>query len=236
MASESSFEGVPEFLQEAQRLVLEAKAAQHKAEAQKALHEAESARIEAAKSSIDLERAHEKRERELVADDRHYIYRFVGEVSSATVRAAMDELTIWSRRKPGADITIIFFSPGGDVVSGMAFWDFLQELRSMGHHLTTVARGYAASMAGILLQAGDERVIGRESWLLIHEASFGVAGSYGEVADRVEWIKRIQDRILEIFANRSKLGKSAIKNRWHRKDWWLSSDEALKLGFVDRIA
>src|SRR5574341_658348 len=118
----------------------------------------------------------------------------------------------------------------------MALWDFLLELRQRGHKLTTVARGYAASMAGILLQAGDERVIGPESWLLIHEASFGVVGSYGEVEDRVEWVKKIQARILDIFASRSKLSRSQIKRRWHRKDWWLDSDEALKLGFVDRIA
>ena len=29
--------------------------------------------------------------------------------------------------------------------------------------------------------------------------------------------------------------EAAIKRRWHRKDWWIDSDEALKLGFVDEI-
>lgn len=235
MANSEGFDAVPEFLQEAQKAALEAKAEQARAEAEKARFEAESARIEAAKAAFDLERAQERRKRELVTDDRHRIYRFVGEVSAGSVKAAMDELTAWSRMDPGCEITIVFFSPGGDVVSGMAFWDFLMELREKGHHLTTVARGYAASMAGILLQAGDKRVIGRESWLLIHEAAFGVVGSYGVVEDRVEWIKRIQERILEIFANRSNLSKSAIRRRWHRKDWWIDSDEALKMGFVDQV-
>jgi len=215
---------VPEFLQDA-----------HKAEAKKARHEAESARIESVKAKIDLERVQEKRDRELVSDARRQVYRFVGAVSEASVKSAIDELTIWSRQEPGCPITIIFFSPGGDVVAGMAFWDFLMELKEKGHRLTTVARGYAASMAGILLQAGDERQMGRESWLLIHEAQFGAIGSYGDVVDRVEWIKRIQDRIVAIFADRSKLSKAAIKRRWHRKDWWLDSDEALKLGFIDQI-
>ncbi len=90
-------------------------------------------------------------------------------------------------------------------------------------------------MAGILLQAGDVRTMGRESWLLIHQAAFSALGSTYEIEDRVEWVKRIQDRILDIFADRSKLTKAQIRRRWHRKDWWIDSDEALKLGLVDEL-
>lgn len=218
----------PEFLQRA-------KAEKALAEARKAEAEARAAAAEAEKAELALERERHKRERERVADEFHRVYRFIGEVTASTVKSCIDELTLWSRLTPGCDITLILQSPGGDVVAGMALWDFLQELREREHKLTTVARGYAASMAGILLQAGDVRVMGAESWLLIHEASFGVIGSYGEVEDRVKWVKRVQERILDIFAARSKLSKAAIKRRWHRKDWWLDSTEALKLGFIDEI-
>ena len=70
---------------------------------------------------------------------------------------------------------------------------------------------------------------------MIHEASFGSSGKTSEVEDRVEWVKRVQERILDIFAARSHMTKRAIKTKWARKDWWLSSDEALKAGFVDAI-
>jgi ATP-dependent protease ClpP protease subunit len=93
----------------------------------------------------------------------------------------------------------------------------------------------AASMAGILLQAGHQRIMGRESWLMIHEASFSASGKTGDVEDTVEWVKAMQERILNIFATRSKMTKSALKRKWTRKNWWISSDEALKLGFVDEI-
>jgi ATP-dependent protease ClpP protease subunit len=88
-------------------------------------------------------------------------------------------------------------------------------------------------MAGILLQAGDVRIMGKESWLLIHQVSFGASGSFGEVEDTTKWVDRIQDRVLDIFASRSKMSKAQIKRKWNRTDWWISSDEALKLGFVD---
>jgi ATP-dependent protease ClpP protease subunit len=212
-----------------------AEAAKARAEARKALADAEQAEAFAAMEAFDLERAVEKRERERATDQRHRVYRFVGDVGSGSVKACMDELTVWSRIDPACRMEIIFQSPGGDVVSGLALWDFLQEQRGAGHHLTTVARGYAASMAGILLQAGDVRIMGKESWLLVHEASFGVIGSFGEVEDRVEWVRKVQGRILDIFAARSKLSKAQIKRRWHRKDWWLDSDSALKYGFVDEV-
>jgi len=93
----------------------------------------------------------------------------------------------------------------------------------------------AASMAGILLQAGDRRWIGHQAWLMIHRAAFGAVGKTFEIEDEVAWIKRIEARILDIFAKRSTLSKVKIKRNWDRKDWWISSDEALELGLVDEI-
>jgi ATP-dependent protease ClpP protease subunit len=93
----------------------------------------------------------------------------------------------------------------------------------------------AASMAGILLQAGDTRVMAKESWLMIHEASFGASGKIGDVEDTVEWVKMVQERILSIFSERSGLTKAFLKKNWQRKNWWISSDYALKLNLIDEV-
>ena len=97
-------------------------------------------------------------------------------------------------------------------------------------------------MAGILLQAGDERVMTAESWLMIHQASYGAIGSHYKVEDMVRWVERIQERILTIFATRAASSKAEqpatkalIKRNWNRKDWWIASDEALTYGLIDRI-
>lgn len=226
------------------------------AEAEKALAEAEAARKLADKNAADAklagvevkeaeyrlvktkyeaDREHEKRQDELAAHKYHHVYLFKGPVADDSVSKCMDQLTLWHRNEPKCDMEVIFNSPGGGVVSGMALWDHIQYLRAAGHKITTSTVGMAASMAGILLQAGDVRIMGKESWLLIHEGSFGAMGSVGEVEDTVEWVKKIGDRIADIFASRSKMSKAAIKRKWHRKDWWISSDEALRLGFVDEV-
>jgi ATP-dependent protease ClpP protease subunit len=80
---------------------------------------------------------------------------------------------------------------------------------------------------------------------MIHEASFGASGKTGEIEDRVDWIKRVQDQFLSIFAERcaeadpatatKKLSKRQIKDKWSRTDWWINAEEALEYGLVDEI-
>lgn len=189
--------------------------------------------------TTDIERQHEW---EQAHDLYHRVYQFTGAVSDATAGACMDQLNIWRRTAPGEPVEIVFNSPGGSVIAGMALFDHIQILRAEGHHVTTTTYGQAASMAGILLQAGDTRVMGRESWLLIHEASFGAMGKIGDVVDTVEWVKRVCGRILDIFTARcqgtdapKKLTKKQIQSNWNRKDWWISSDDALAFGLVDEV-
>ena len=165
----------------------------------------------------------------------HHVYRFDSGVDSKTVAVCMMQLDIWDRLDPGCDTTIIFSSFGGDVVSGMAMFDYLLEYRARGHVLTTHVQGMAASMAGILLQTGDVRQMGREAYILVHQVQANVVGAFGEIEDRVIWLKMVQSRILDIFAKRTKLSKTELEKRWVRKDWWLDSDEAKKLGFVDKV-
>jgi ATP-dependent Clp protease protease subunit len=212
-----------------------AEIAKLKAEADKTAAEAENARNMAVVSRLAKENAEREVRVALASNDYHRVYLFCGSVTDATVRLAIARLTEWHRVYPGEDIEIIFTSGGGSVVDGMALFDFIQDLRARGHKITTSTLGIAASMAGILLQAGEVRTMGREAWLMIHEASFRTEGKIGEVDDTVEWIKKVQERVLDIFASRSTMPREEIKAKWLRRDWWIDSDEALRLGFVDAI-
>lgn len=175
---------------------------------------------------------------ELAQDMRHYEYTFAAGVDDQQVERCIRQLKFWERSTPEpGKVTLTICSPGGSVVAGMRLFDHITAMRGRGWYFTTVVRGYAASMGGILLQAGDERVIGPESYILIHEVSTIALGKIGEIEDEVEWMKMIQERVLDIFASRSggKVTKAALRRKWSRKDWWLDSDEALRLGIVDRV-
>jgi ATP-dependent Clp protease protease subunit len=213
------------------------KAAARRAEAQAHKDDAEAAefKAQAALTNILLAQTKRKEKENLAADKHNFVYVFDDPVNASSVKTCIAQLTIWMRNSPKQDVEIIFNSPGGSLVEGMALFDFIQLVKKRGHHVTTTALGMAASMAGILLQAGTTRRMGAEAWVLIHEASFGAIGKIGDVEDTVEWVKKALKRIARIFATRSKLTAAQVTRRWKRKDWWLSSDDCLKLGFVDEI-
>jgi len=193
-------------------------------------------------------------QREFAQDRYHHVYQFSQSVTEQTVRKALDELSVWHRTSPGCDIEIVIDSPGGSVIDGMDLFDYIRDLSKQGHFVTTHARGYAASMGGILLQAGDRRVIGEEAYVLIHQISTGVFGKVGELKDEMKFIEKMGTRILNIFADRSRdafangtaevaltaeqfaNGDSGIGiSGWERTDWWLDSAECLRYGIVDEV-
>mgnify|MGYP001234132266 CR=1 FL=1 len=206
-----------------------------KAETRKVKAEAEAAEIKAKKEKIELEKLMKAEEKIKASDTENCLYRFNGAVDKTTVVKCRQKLTQWSRMKPGTDMEIVFASPGGSITAGFELFDFIQQLRTAGHKITTGSLGMAASMAGILLQAGEQRWIGHQSWILIHRASFGAIGKSFEIEDEVAWIKRIEERIINIFTTRSNLTSLKIKRNWDRKDWWINADEALEMGLVDEI-
>jgi ATP-dependent Clp protease protease subunit len=197
---------------------------------QKALAEAEVYEIELAKARRD--------EKTQLSDWKFsQTLNFVGSVDKSSAQAAIDKLHMWSVTFPGAALTIVFNSPGGSVIDGMALFDYIRFLRDEGHRVTIIALGYAASMAGILLQAGDVRVMAKGSWLLIHEVAFSTSGKIGEIEDMYKFGERLKKQAADIFIERSggKLTAAVLEANWTRKDWWLSPDEALALGLIDEV-
>lgn len=168
---------------------------------------------------------------------RESMLNFVGGIARDSAQAAIDKLHLFHKVSPGEPITITFNSPGGSMMDGMALFDYIRFMRDRGHHVTIIALGYAASMAGILLQAADTRVMAKGSWLLIHEVAFGAAGKIGEVEDMYEFGKKLKDQAAAIFVERSggRLTREELDKNWTRKDWWLSAEEALALGLIDEI-
>lgn len=172
-----------------------------------------------------------------VSESSHYsarIVHFSDVVDYASQRWAIKQLAeMW---RQGTDpIEIWFHSPGGDVFSGFALYDFIQQMRSAGIHVTTVALGMAASMGGLLLQAGDHRVMTDHSWLMIHEPGGGFSGTTSAIKDRSELLERLERQGNDIIVSRSRLTHEELEDKSRRKDWWLDASEALQYGLIDEV-
>jgi ATP-dependent Clp endopeptidase proteolytic subunit ClpP len=197
-------------------------------------------RAEAAKASAHEIEVAEMRDKEAdrLAKPGSRTYRQLNifePIYGSNVDAWIDALEHWERRDPGEPITIRINSPGGSVLDGFALFDTILRLRRNGHRVTTHGIGMIASMATIIMQAGDERVLDQNAWFMIHEISAHTSGKASQMEDELKFVKRLQERALDIYAARTTLNKAQIKRRWTKTDDWMSADEALKLGFVDRV-
>lgn len=177
---------------------------------------------------------------DLTHDRFYHHYSFNGAVLGLTVDRCLRELALWDRQDKACDMNLTIDSPGGSVIDGMHLFDQLANysLRGGGGHKVTITvRGYAASMAGILLQAADVRRIGAESYLMIHEISTFAQGKIGELKDEMKFLDRISARVADIFVTRAagKITLEDFQKGWHRADWWLDSKQAVELGFADEI-
>ncbi len=171
------------------------------------------------------------------SNDEHHLFAFYFPISGQSSAFCMQTLGLWARRNPEQTIpfTIEIGSPGGAVLPGFALIDYIYDLRDQGFTINTTGLGEVASMAAVLLQAGDVRSLGRNSYLLIHEPSSMETGKLSALKDEAKFVERLGDRLAATLAERSNLTPRQIKNRWDRKDWWLDAEEALKCGFIDRI-
>jgi len=163
------------------------------------------------------------------------IFPFFYDVSQVSVYKTISDLDSWSRRNPGKALTVVFNSPGGEVLAGFALFDYLRELSRRGHHVTTKAVGAVASMASILLQAGDTRVMSTNAYMMLHEPHQNIGGMASTLKDAATFLDNLDDKGATILSERSNLSKRQIKNLYKRRDHWLDAVAALKAGFIDYI-
>lgn len=201
--------------------------------------EAQEAEHSAAIKGLEYARDVEKREREGAEDRVRGILRLTGDVDDAMRAACLAQLAEWEhlRTKPAEkSIEVVISSVGGHCHAGVAIYDAIQRMRMHGFKVTTLVYGWALSMAGVILQAGTRRVMGREAWLLIHPIYSHAHGKLGEMEDDVLQTRRWNERLLRIYAARSKLSLAEIRKRSERREWWIDSSEAKRFGFVDEVA
>lgn len=164
---------------------------------------------------------------------------FFGAVNRENITKSMIQLQAFANANPGAPITVLINSEGGDIVSGFGFHDFLRHLSGAGHHITTKVVGGAMSMAVPIAQAGDTRLITPHSWILIHEGKLSFDGAVTMGSSDLEQQRAIMDqletKILDIVSAKSTKPRSYFARKWKNKEWMIDAEEAEKLGLVDRI-
>jgi ATP-dependent protease ClpP protease subunit len=171
--------------------------------------------------------------------EENNIFAFYFPVATQSVGMCMQTLAHWARKQEASGekhpFTIELCSPGGNVIAGFALIDAIRELQRQGYEINTVGLGIVASMAAVILQTGDTRSLGKNSWLMIHEIEGEFEGSLAELGDTKKLFQRFNERTYELLAERSNVRLATLRTKARKQEWWLDADEALKAGFVDEI-
>ena len=166
---------------------------------------------------------------------------FLGtQIDDYTANVIQAQLLYLDSSDPGKDISIYINSPGGSVYSpggvlhgGLGIYDTMQFI---GSQVTTICTGIAASMASVLLVAGEKgkRYCLPHSRVLIHQPLSGVQGQASDMEIAVREVLRVKDELYRIISEHS--GKPyEVISRDSDRDYWMNAQEAQEYGMVDEI-
>ncbi len=156
-----------------------------------------------------------------------------GEIVDVVADLVVAQLLFLESQDPERDINIYINSPGGSVTAGLAIYDTIQYIKS---DVQTFCLGQAASMGALLLTCGTrgKRFCMPSSRVLIHQPWGGVSGQARDIGIQAKEILRIKKMIITHFATHTKKSEDVISEDLER-DYFMSADEAVEYGLVDRI-
>ena len=170
------------------------------------------------------------------ADDRAeiFVYSAIGYVG-----ATAEEFTSELNKVTAPKIDVRINSAGGSVFDGIAIYQALQEHPA---YITTRVDSLAASIASVIAQAGDHRVMLAASEMMIHEATGifvdATASNMRELADVAD---NQSEKIAGIYATANGDGRtkshflSLMRAGTANLGTWLSPQEAVDEGLADEV-
>lgn len=134
---------------------------------------------------------------------------------------------------PDKEIFFYLNSPGGQVSSGMAIYDTMQYIKPA---VSTVCMGQAASMAAVLLAAGEKgkRFALPHARILIHQPLGGFQGQATDIDIQAREILRLKDELNRILAELTGKPLDRIVTDTER-DYYMSSVQAKEYGLIDDV-
>lgn len=131
----------------------------------------------------------------------------------------------------GQDVELHISSAGGSAFDAIAIYDLLKKYPG---RVTTYIDALAASAASIVAMAGHQIVMSKYALLMIHKPMAGSGGNADELLKDVQMLNTVQQRLAQIYTDKTGLDDVTI-NSLINAVTWMTADQALALGFIDRI-
>lgn len=157
-----------------------------------------------------------------------------GDVNEHTISSVIAQLLHLANlnRKP---IHMVVSTYGGSVDEMFSLYDAIKFLPCPVH---TIALGKVMSAGVLLLAAGTKgkRLIGRSARIMMHPVSGGMYGNVFEILNETNEHQRLHDLMIGALERETKMKRTEIQKIMKAgHDYYITADEAIKLGIVDRM-
>jgi ATP-dependent Clp protease protease subunit len=134
---------------------------------------------------------------------------------------------------PDKEIHFYINSPGGLVSAGLAIYDTMQYIKAP---VSTYCMGQAASMAAILLAAGQKgkRYALPHARILIHQPMGGFSGQATDVEIQAREMLRLKHELNQILTQHTNQPIDRIERDTDR-DYYMSGEQASEYGLIDAV-
>ncbi|MCJ8014345.1 ATP-dependent Clp endopeptidase proteolytic subunit ClpP [Paenibacillus sp. KQZ6P-2] len=159
---------------------------------------------------------------------------FLGsEVNDQVANSIIAQLLFLAADDPDKEISLYINSPGGSISSGFAILDTMDYIKPQ---VSTICMGIAASMGAFLFLGGakGKRYALPNSEFMLHQPLGGAQGQASDIEISARRIIKMREKVNQFIAD--KTGQPLDKiYRDADRDFYLSAEEALEYGIVDRI-
>ncbi len=156
-----------------------------------------------------------------------------GEIDDAVANTVVAQLIYLEAKDPSKDISLYINSPGGSVSAGLAIYDTMNYIKC---DVSTICIGMAASMGAFLLSSGQKgkRFALPNSEIMIHQPLGGAQGQASDIKIAADHILKTRQKLNAILSQNSGKPLEVIERDTDR-DNYLSAQEALEYGLIDRV-
>ena len=155
------------------------------------------------------------------------------DVNDDVANIVIAQLLYLESEDPDKEIMLYINSPGGVITAGLAIYDTMQYIRCP---VSTLCLGQAASMASVLLCAGNKgrRLALPNSRILIHQPLGGVRGQATDIEIHAREILALRAKLNEIYHRHTGQSLERIQRDTER-DYIMGAEEAKAWGLIDEV-
>lgn len=152
----------------------------------------------------------------------------IGEVSSLSIAKDLQGLDV-------DQLNVHINSLGGYTAEGLAIMNLLKNFKAK---VVTYCDGFACSAASLIFMAGEERVMGAASALMIHNAWTTADGNAAQLRQQADTLEKISQAAGNAYMEHVTITRAELDKMLDGVDHegsWILPEEAVKMGFATKV-